>query len=233
VACLHLPDRFSSWLKLPFSLLFVALLSFLAYQSWSYGEAYAIQHRVQLQLDDWYAGVIKPDRAQWLEQKKNIDRAIAYMPNNASFHNTLALLHEFRAFRMEGKGLRRLLQIIKAKMQFRIAIKASPAWVYPWMNLARIKSQIGQYDDEYVQAYERAIALGPWERDTMPVLIALGLNAYSSLNKAQQLRVDNYTDRVAKGEGRYIGGLLKDRKTSVCNTLQSLHRTFAFDAICE
>jgi len=210
------------------------LLSFLAYQSWIYGEAYAIQHRVQLQLDGWYAGSVVPSRAQWSTQKKAIEQAIVYMPDNASFHNTLALLYEFRAFRMERKGLRRVLQIIKAKMQFRIAIKASPAWVYPWMNMARIKSQVGQYDDEYVKAYERAIALGPWERDTMPVLIALGLHAYSSLNKSQQQRVDDYIDRVAKGEGRYIDSLLERKKTKdrVCRSLQALNRTFAFDAIC-
>lgn len=210
---MRLLDRFSCWLKLPLSLLFVALLSFLAYQSWTYGEAYAIQHRVQLQLDGWRTASMKPDRAQWLEQKKKIDLAIAYMPDNASFHNTLALLYEYRAFRMERKGVRRLLQIIKAKTQFKLAIKASPAWVYGWLNLARIKAQTRQYDDEYVQAYERAIALGPWERDTMPVLVELGLSAHASLNKAQQLRVDVYIDRVAKAEGRYIASLLGARKT--------------------
>lgn len=234
VACLHRLDGLFYWLKIPLSLLFVALLSFLAYQSWTYGEAYAIQHRVQLQLDVWYADTIKPDRALWLEQKQAIDRTIAYMPNNAAFHNTLALLYEFRAFRMQNKGIRRDLQVIKAIMQFRQASKLSPAWVYAWMNLAQIKSRIGQYDDEYVKAYERAIELGPWEKNTMPGLVELGLKAYASLSRAQQQRVDRYIDRVAAGEGRWLGSLLQARNTkdSVCESLQSLHRDQAFEQIC-
>jgi len=234
VACLRLPDRLFCWLKIPLSLVFVALLSFLGYQSWTYGEAYAIQHRVQLQLDVWYADVIKPDRALWLDQKKNMDRAIAYMPNNAAFHNMQALLYEFRAFRMERKGIRRDLQVIKAKMQFRLAIKASPAWVYPWMNIANMNSRVGQYDGEYVQAYERAITLGPWEKNTMPGLIELGLKAYVSLSHAEQKRVDNYIDRIAAGEGSWVGSLLKSRGTKdrVCRSLQTLHRLTAFEAIC-
>ncbi|MDQ6970766.1 MAG: hypothetical protein Q9M16_09675 [Mariprofundus sp.] len=234
VACLHQPDRLFCYLKIPLSLVSAALLSFLAYQSWSYGEAYAIQHRVQLQLNVWYADAIKPDRALWLEQKKDIDRAIAYMPDNAAFHNMLALLYEFRAFQMERKGIHRDLQLIKARMQFRLAIKASPAWVYPWMNLANINSRIGQYDGEYVQAYERAIALGPWEKNTMPGLIELGLKAYVHLSKPEQQRVDNYIDRIAAGEGRWIGSLLKSRgtKPQVCQSLSTLQRKAAFEQIC-
>jgi len=188
-----------------------------------------------MKIDSWYASKVLPTIKQWREQEQSLKDAVALMPANASMFNSMGRLYEFRAFRMESSTIGRDLYALKAIMQFRLARDASPAWVYPWMNMALIKARIGQIDVEYKHAYMSAIQSGPWERNVMPVLIELGLHAYALMGEQKQLQTLNYIDKVIAGEGGAIRSMLSSRGTidAVCEQLLKLQRSESFNKICD
>jgi len=221
-------------LKIIPALMLCSVLAVLGLQAWHSADGYAIQHRAHMKIEAWYAGPGLPTDAQWKLQLQQMQRATGLMPADPSFHLTMGRLYEFRAFRMEQGSIGRTLNALKAMRQFRMASVASPAWVYPWMDLALTKARIGQLDTEFMQAYLRAVQLGPWETNTMSVLVELGLHAYASMTAAQQQQTAGYIDRVARGEGGFISGMLKSRgsRDDVCGKLIQLERRMAFEKIC-
>jgi len=212
-----------------------AVLGLFILQAWHSGSAYAVEHRVHMKLASWYVASAEPGRAQWRVQQMHMKQAIALMPGNALFNITLGRLYEFRAFHIERKGsVERNLDALKAMNRYRQASRESPTWVYPWLDMAEIKSRIGQLDDEFMVAYLHAIKLGPWEKNVMPTLVDLGLYAYTSMSEAQQGQVDAYIDRVVAGESRQIAQTLKSWENFGydCQRLQQFKRRFAFGKLC-
>ena len=202
-----------------------------------YGDAYAWQHQVQLQLKQWQQseGASVPPLQQWQQQQQAMQQALDAMPRNAAFINTMGLLYEFRALNMELSLDGRTRYAGQATALFRQVTVDSPAWLYGWLNLARIKLRTGQVDDEFSQAYLRAAQLGPWERDSMATLFEMGLATHQLLSAQQERQVQAYLVRVASARGVWFARPLVVPARSwpqLCDQLDMQPHTAVFEQIC-
>jgi len=227
-------DSVVGMLKWPLLVMLVSMLFFMAYQAEHYAEAYAAQHRVYMKLASWNkSSVAAPTVKQWQVQEKRMKNAIALMPGNAAFLNTLGRLYEFRAFRMEAVH-DQLSNGLNALSLFRQATHASPAWVYPWINLALTKARLNQMDAEFGEATLNVIQLGPWEADTMALSVELGMRAYGSVDPAQWNMVVQYIHRVVDIKGEYLRNsyATSGRIDVICNQLYRLIGGSSYEKVC-
>jgi len=213
----------------------VALLIWLIVVSWQSGMAYALEYRANRSLDQWYASGTVPTAERWQTQESAMKRALLYLPANASMLNTLGRLYAFRLFVMnEQASNARTLYSTKVLDFFQQAADRSPAWVYPWLNIARTRAKLGHLDSQFFVAYEQAVQRGPWEGSTMPDLVALGVIAYHSGTTMQKHDIEAYLNRVAMGDGPLIGTVLQKRgnRSFICRGLKQIVRTHAYQRIC-
>jgi len=211
-------------MKWPLVFILTGILFFMAYQAWHYAGAYAVQHRVYMKLESWNnASAGTPTARQWQVQELRMKSAIQLMPSNAAFLNTLGRLYAFRAFQM-GVDNNKKADGMNALMLFRQATRASPAWVYPWLNLALTKARLNQVDSEFGEATLKAIQLGPWEGDIMPLLVELGMRAHGSLSSTQWNMVVQYINRVVEIKGFTLrrSYAASGRSDIICNQLYRL-----------
>ena len=98
-------------------------------------------------------GLVAHQRQDQLQAVELITRAIAFQPDTAIFHNSLAA------------ALERLLRLSEAVAHYRRAIAIKPEYAQAWTNLG-IALQRQSRLDEAAAAYERALALEPDNRST-------------------------------------------------------------------
>jgi len=202
--------------------------------AWDSAQAYADEHSVYMSFQHWYATGKAPELSQWSEQEHLIQSAIQKLQHHASFKNTAGRLYEYRAYKLSKHVADREQYAHKAAEMYRLAARDSPVWVYPWMNLAIIKMRLGQWDQEFIEAYRQAVRLGPWESSTMPALVEVGLTVYQNMDQPSQQIIGEYIDRVAAGAGPMIGSQLASRgsRSAMCWRLQQMQKPKAYQRIC-
>ncbi|TLS66759.1 hypothetical protein FEF65_09570 [Mariprofundus erugo] len=195
-------------------------------------KAFSYEHRVYMSFQSWYASHQMPGEEEWQAQEALILRAIALQGRNASIKNTAGRLYEYRAYQFSPQSTALRMQYAeKAAAMYRLATHDSPMLVYPWMNLALIKMKLGQWDQEFFQAYRKAVMLGPWELAAMPVLVEIGLLVYPNMDGVSRQFISAYIDRVADGAGPMVGGQLHN-KPAMCWRLQQMGHPKAYERIC-
>ena len=75
-----------------------------------------------------------------------------------------------------------MTNISKAYLAHKETIKLRPHWPYSWANLALIKSDLQQFDVEYLYAVNQAERYGPWEIASNKALVQAGFNGPPKLN---------------------------------------------------
>jgi len=197
--------------------------------------AFAYEHRVYMNFQSWYASGKRPDLSRYQEQEELITAAMKLLSNNASIRNTAGRLYEYRAFQFGSQSATvRRQYAVKAAEMYRLASRESPVWVYPWMNLAIIKMRSGEWDQEFIEAYRKAVMLGPWESATMPTLVEVGLTVYQNVDQPSQQIIGDYIDRVAAGAGPMISAELAKRgnRSAMCWRLERMGHPKAYQRIC-
>jgi len=74
-------------------------------------------------------------------------------------------------------------------IQFRSAIEKRPTWPLTWVRLVKLKSLVGNIDDEYWYAWAKAQELGRWESFVQEELLGSGFQYWGSFTKDQQSKV--------------------------------------------
>ncbi|MDQ6997377.1 MAG: hypothetical protein Q9M17_01555, partial [Mariprofundus sp.] len=112
--------------------------------------------------------------------------------------------------------------------------EASPAWVYPWMNIAVLRARLGLMDGQLFHAYHQAVKTGPWERNTMAPLVSLGATVHRFATPEQKHFIEQYINRVATANGPLIASYLRQRgsRPFICRGLKQMQLTQAYKHIC-
>lgn len=112
---------------------------------------------------------------QWLRGRDGLLRAVHLDPRNPANYEHLARWYERAALRIargHPVGAAYLRQALAYARQSLVARPGSP---YTWMNLAIIKSHLGEFDEELHRAVVNAARLGPWEPEVQLGAAALAL----------------------------------------------------------
>ena len=179
------------------ALALAAVLALLAMQAKRTGDAYAWQFQSQSRLREWRQAKIAPSLDEWRVQQQHMQAALQVMPHNAAFITTLGLLDEFRAFRLEKRPREAFSHALRAIALYKQAAALNPAWMYGWLNLARLKWRLGRIDDEFFDAYMHVVRLGPWEKDSMTLLLAMALTTHELFPRRRQEQMLAYLFRIA------------------------------------
>jgi hypothetical protein len=125
---------------------------------------------------------------------RTADRLLASnaAPGRALEHELRARVHLLLAQQMR-KPTDRLAALRAAREHLRAAAGLRPSWSYVWAELAEVKAREGSFDAEFMDAFRRALALGPHEPRVLRQLIGIVLR---------------YPDRVADGLAEETSAIL-------------------------
>ncbi len=138
--------------------------------------------------------------ALWERTRDQLQDALRTAPDNAQLHDDLGYLH---ALRSQGLGsvpldspdysLQQSL-MDEAIVHYRAACALRPTFAYTWTHLALSKHYRGQYDAEFLAAYDRAVQYGHSEA---ALHISLAELTYSQWQRLGPQRQQAFADMVA------------------------------------
>ena len=139
------------------------------------GEVY--DYRVRYAMDMWQDEKRLADGAELKIAFANINYALYWHPNRPDYlehkahlylYFMLIYAHRENIFRWAG---------LKAVELHQRALRLRPTWPYSWAGLALIKAYLGEFDKDYIVAYNNAIRYGKLEVSVQKELIEAGLIA--------------------------------------------------------
>lgn len=122
-----------------------------------------------------------PSLPAWLAVRGDLLEAASLVESPAVFES-LGVLHARRSASNEFMAY--------ARDYFRRALELRPDSPYTWANYAEIKYFLGETGPDFERALERAVELGPWEREVQVVVTDIGLAMYRELQPATRAAVD-------------------------------------------
>lgn len=146
--------------------------------------------RVERQYQEWtQAGA--PSLEEWSNTQTELENAKRLNPNDANYYQLEGILHEWRLYTVgtSDSQIEQVAFLQLAADAYRISVSLRPAWPYAWAQLARQKSFLGQIDEEFDLALERATTLGAWEQQVHQIINEIGLLRWENLNTASRAAV--------------------------------------------
>ena len=158
------------------------LAFFSAYQTIQASELYISQ------LED--RGWIE-DASRWNRQVEQLEKASLRNPLDADILILLVRLYQWRAYeqRLWPQVANRTLS---QSLRFaRLACRRRPSWGLAWATLAVVKNTARQRDKEMIFGINKAIELGPWERQVQHQIVIAGIPSWPWLPaKSRRLLMD-------------------------------------------
>jgi hypothetical protein len=138
-------------------------------------------------------------------------RAMHYLAQSLQFAPDNAwTLEEMGSLQLRRRGASteaRLAAARSANVDFRLALVQRPASAFTWANLALSKFELGEADDELMQALARAQELGPWEPEVQQAVTFVGLGLWTRLKPAEQQAVLRTMERGARRDAAKIAAI--------------------------
>lgn len=139
-----------------------------------------------------YTSIINTTRTTQNTQTKinqansQLSQALKYFPNNPDYLDLAGLLQELQSNQpgVVGKTHRQALE--KAAAYYRKALAQRPLWPYSWANLLAVKDKLGELDDEFHLALQRAVETGPWEPRVQLQVLRTGLKRWDRLAASER-----------------------------------------------
>lgn len=177
-------------LYLPAILALVALA--VTAMRWALADVYATQ--VRHHLDTVNDDSSNKNAGQWRLARQHLDRSLELRPAYARYFEQAEIFYQILdTLESEGNPLIQELawknNAPEALEYARRSLRLTPSWPYLWKQLALSKLALKQFDDELTGAFERAVHLGPWERDVQYDVAVLGLDDWPSLKEETRLHV--------------------------------------------
>lgn len=192
------PSKYPS--RLFFGLL-IALLGCLAISSAlaMLADMHAYQEK-RLESRWQHKGVV--DSEQWQDAHSLLNKSLFFSMGHPDYWYALGGLYNAQFFvdsplaeLPSGEGVEWLKK----------ATVARPYWPYPWAELAYLKAQSGEVDNDFWRYYTTAIRIAPWEPEIIYSLFNTGLGAWPRLSWEQKEVVialfrqsSIFSDKVAK-----------------------------------
>jgi len=189
-------------------MLLIAVLVWLLVQSFGFGMAYVDQYRINASIDRWQRADKPLTDNDWRDLQGFARQALARYPDSVDLINAVGRLYDFRAgMTADHKTGRSML--IKARGYYEQVTRLRPAWPYGWLNLAWVKARMGEPDREFRRAFMRLLVLAPWERNTLPSLVQLGVYGWRYLKPNEQRRLTGYFTLAEQARRGDMRGALK------------------------
>jgi len=175
------------------TLVAIAALLLLALSSFSAMLANVFAHQSERVQAQWQrTGVAS--KGQLIESQAWLDKALFYSPHNPEYLDAEGSAYAAAL----SFGLPESQAMSDPALQsLRDAIEARPYWPDTWAQLAFLKAQLNQLDNEFWLAYTSAEAYGPWEAYVIESLLSATLHRWSELSWPQRRRAVALFDRAA------------------------------------
>ncbi len=162
------------------SVLFILLLSSLAAIV-----ADINAHQVARLEQRWTSNGVIPDGEQWQQARNYLDKALLLSPGHPDYLQASGRLSSWSFFiDSQHRGSVPFSAAGVGVEYFRRAVHTRPYWPYAWSELVLLKAQLGQFDQEYVDAWQHARKLGANERPVAANLLSAGLGGWRLLDTA-------------------------------------------------
>lgn len=119
-----------------------------------------------------------------------VEQALARLPANPAYLDLAGHLHGLRAAQPGVVGEQRRQALQASAQHYRQALAARPLWPYGWANLLAVKDQLGEADNEFDQALNRAAATGPWEPRVQLQVVRSGVRYWDALGQPERRLVE-------------------------------------------
>ena len=130
--------------------------------------------------------------------------ALRLDPENPNYREDRSRLDYLEAQRSEGARKAELLD--DALFQIRKAIRLRPVSPYAWSTLMQVKMGLGEIDQEFLDALDNALMLGPWEPEIQRAVADAGLNVWAVLNDSQKGKI---LEDIKRGMTRQPGEMVR------------------------
>ncbi len=138
------------------------------------------------------------DINHWFSTVNRLETALSWNPLDVDLLMRLARLYRWRAFdqRLSPKLARESHHL--AIRYVKAACRRRPSSGLAWATLAVVKAAAGHIDQEMILALNRAMALGPWERQVQHQVVLAGIQTWNRLPTNTQHRMLEIVDRALK-----------------------------------
>jgi len=161
---------------------------FLAAQ-WGIADFNALTTRHELK--EWTRKGEFPNIA-WEATRSRVQLSVYLDSGNPDHYEDMARLHLLKSSMPKLPPEGRKLALGNSLLAFRKASWLKPSSAHYWAMLMAVKSDLREYDQEYLHAFDNAVFLGPWEQIVALVVAETGPNAWDVLSEQQKGQVLRY-----------------------------------------
>ncbi|NJD05106.1 MAG: hypothetical protein FIA97_01235 [Methylococcaceae bacterium] len=116
---------------------------------------------------------------------------------------------------------------------FRTAIRQRPTWPFAWGQIAVLKYNLGEFDQEFFEALRRTAQLGPAEPDLQRMVVEIGLGEWARLGPEERAAVTGMLRRGLEMDRAGMVGMIQrtGKRPLVCETTEL--RRLAPELVCD
>lgn len=140
-------------------------------------ESHAAPYRDRLPM--WAAGTKPVSQAELAEAESELKQALQARPHDGGTHETLGALYTMNAVRNWQSLPERERWLEAAKSEFMASSKLRPFLPQPHANLALVTYMLGEPTSDVFSHWEKALLLGPYERETRVILLNVSLGMWT------------------------------------------------------
>jgi hypothetical protein len=174
----------------------IAFCLLAAYTSIRWAIADILETQIRYQLGK--AQITDLSSRQWRLADNMLQNALQLHPDYSGTLELAVFFHKMAASRPQALlnelGWQDSQQ--QALEYARRALLKRPSWPYLWDDFIQGKIKLEQFDDELIDAMERAVTLGPWEESVQEDVAFYGLDNWESLPPAAQQIVLNAMEQT-------------------------------------
>lgn len=185
------------WSKVsPFTLVLLAVVVLLLLSSASAMLANIYAYYAKGVEQSWLQERTRPTAESWTPAAKNLQGSLALAPDHPDYLQSLGRLYSWAGVFTEDTA-----QLQLGVDYYLRAAQLRPYWPYNWSELAFLKAQMRNYDEQFDLAWDRALSLGQWESKVSLTLLKIGAYRWRELSKEQRQKAYDLFVRELNREG--------------------------------
>ncbi|MCP3667422.1 MAG: hypothetical protein GY696_33830 [Gammaproteobacteria bacterium] len=186
----------AGYLSRPLTLALMALLLVTMFFAAARGASGVGRFLIQQHMDSWTKNKQLPDRGDWDQVAGFFDWAYVFTPDNPGLLQLGGRLYEWRG-EMAQTPENRALALDQALSLYEQSIALRPVWPHAWMDYAGTKLRLQQFDEHFQNAFQQAMALGPWEPAVQLGIARIGFAAGPALSRESRRELVANLQRTA------------------------------------
>lgn len=140
----------------------IPIFVYLIFIAVSRGIADVTVNKAQTLMNGWVSGKTVQTE-EWNDAHTSLLSALSLTPENPDYLSLLGNLYEWRVARQALDSPELIENYHKALDYYQQALAKRPAFAFYWANIAVVKSILGEVDEAFYLAVDRALILGAWE----------------------------------------------------------------------